>query len=248
MISQQTEQPVTHRVFAGTFKHHYLLKTGRMAHQKTPLNPKGGKQLLGYQLLVDETRGAAFVDIYQVREEGRPRLPLVCAFLAIGWLAPAQHAEGRRSIGLPDVLFASKKDLTATDLRNLLKISSELGFSVQHPESGFAGGIHYVKALGSALDHCLWNEVDWTVGVNLNLLSHVAAAEVAHSAKYSQSGFFREYFQGPRTRHREVPAAWAEKVAKLYGQDSVKDLTGYSPRFFAEPQPRMHQTAPASPA
>ena len=236
-IAQRTE-PVVHRLLCGELKHHYLLKSGALACQKAPLTAHSGKQRLGYQLLIDDTGDSAFLDLYEVSAEGGPRLgPLT--FLTLAWTAPTVCARYKRRTGLPQVLLCSPKDFPEPLLDTLVRAGSALGFRVEHPGSGFAAGVSYVRLLNKTLSRAAREPgadgVDWRRDTCLNLLSHGVAGEIAWALTCSRPRLYTRPLNARYVRGK-LPPDLLESVARKAGCSSWAEYAHeLCPAFFDAP-------------
>lgn len=230
-MSAQSNRPIRHRVLTGELKHHFLLKSGRLSWQKTPLTVHSNRQRIGFQLLVDET-GGAFVDLYPIGEAGLPRMDLVPAFLTLAWSAPLAYAAKRPpTLGVPDILCIPQKSLTQKARADLQLMARTLDFELENPTSGFSAGAHLVKALCNGLDEVIrWNrhaqDLDLLAGDNMELASFFVAARmtlnIAAKAplRALQAG---GYLYKATYAHRVLPPEWFSHVASLYRR-SDEDL------------------------
>lgn len=224
-------RPITHKVIRGELKHYYLLKSGRLAYQKTPLTKHSDKQRLSYQMLVGDRAGELFLDIWPSMPDSSPRLPLVPAFLTLSWISPAQHAKPARAIGLPDVLMVPRKDLTHESLEALEVMAGRLNFKIEHPQHGFEAGAHHAKAISDALNFSGIPNVDWRDGANLQALSKAVARYLA-----VRPSFFTRLrsLSDASASHRGVPEDFLETVTGIYGI-SVDELKDYAAPYFRSP-------------
>lgn len=236
--------PVLQRLFAGELKHHYLLKDGRLAHEKTPLTAHSNRQRIGYQMLVDESCGA-FVDLYPIEAGRWPRLELVYAFLALAWAAPLTAGKKpARSMGLPEVLSVPRKLVNDAAWAELVQLGRRLDFRLESPASGFEAGVHLVKELGKGMDQILWadnaKDIDWLAAGNMRLLSILVAQHVTLSVtgklpmREFKAGSFGNKVVYER---RNVPEAWLHEVAALYGKDSKDQFLGLCSEYFRQDEP-----------
>ncbi|WP_143694737.1 hypothetical protein [Variovorax sp. JS1663] len=223
-------RPIVHLVFAGELKHHLIRKDGSLRRRKTALPKSSPHQRLGFQLLVEESGGAAFADLYLVGQgEGKPRLDLAPFFLAFAWMAPTMSAEPAPQTGLPDILVVPRDLLTEREV-TMRSMARELGFAIHCPADGFVAHIHHATYVGIALDNVLRDPhnqgIDWTQGSNLGLLSSLVAYHVTRHAAQSDALRARQRLdrRSPAVR-REVPSHWLERVGKQYRECRLNPMS-----------------------
>jgi len=162
-------------LFVGYSKHWYVQKDGILRWQRKELDPRtaGGRRLLGRMVLLDVDTGWIYGE-YHDRDRLNTEL---AAFLARAWSVKPDHAMR----GVPSLLNVGKAVLE--EHRNPLGCVSDItGVQIGNLPSGFASGVHAVKAIeGALLSLC-------THDLQIDLFMAQEASAVL-SAQASSGGF-----------------------------------------------------------